>query len=203
MDPSGPSYRVRRASFLSSSIAPFTLFGPSLFEKEGQLGWRLNNYRLTVQCSWVDGWDDGMDGDKVNGMTVRKAEVVRYTKVWQVVRKHLWRITHVVFWLVFTLDRSVASSSVHFSYKTTPFSSHFSTFPRNTLSKHVRHICQRSVRSIPAFFVLIRSHSGSVSNFFLFLRFFFIFHSLWKPFIWLLCPVTLSKPVSLRFCHYM
>ena len=117
MDPSGPSYRVRRASFLSSSVVPFTLFGPSLFEKDGQLGWQLNNYRLTVQCSWVDGWDDRMDGDKVNGMMIRKAEVVKYTKVWQVVLKHLWRMTRVIFWLVFTSDWSVASSSMHFSYK--------------------------------------------------------------------------------------
>ena len=112
MDPSGPSYRARWALFLSSSIAPFTPFGPSLFEKESQLGWRLKNYRLTIQCSWVDGWNDGVDGDKVNGMTVGKAEVIRYTNVWQVVRKHLWRMTHVVFWLVFISDRSVVSSFV-------------------------------------------------------------------------------------------
>ena len=62
-----------------------------------------------------------------------------------------------------------------FPIKTTPFSSHFSTFLRNTLSEHVRHIFQRSIRSIPAYFVLIHSLLGSVSNSFLFLRFFFRF----------------------------
>ena len=60
--------------------------------------------------------------------------------------------------------------------KTTPFSSHFSTFRRNTLLEHVRHICQRSVHSIPVSFVLISSLFGSVSNFFPFLHLFFIFH---------------------------
>ena len=63
-----------------------------------------------------------------------------------------------------------------FPIKTTPFSSHFSTFRRNTLSECVRHICQRSVCSIPASFILIRSLFGSVSNFFPFLHLFFIFH---------------------------
>ena len=38
MDPSGPSGRARRASFLSSSVAPFTHFDLSLSEKGGQLG---------------------------------------------------------------------------------------------------------------------------------------------------------------------
>ena len=56
IDPSGPSYRARQASFLSSSVAPFTPFGSSLFEKGGQLGRRLKNYRMTIRCPWVDGW---------------------------------------------------------------------------------------------------------------------------------------------------
>ena len=90
-----------------------------------------------------------------------------------------------------------------FPIKTTPFSSHFSTFRRNTLLEHVRHNCQRLVRSIPAAFVLIRSLFGSVSNFFLFLLFFYLSFSFWNPLFSFLCPHHLSKPVSLRFCHYM
>ena len=91
-----------------------------------------------------------------------------------------------------------------FPIKTTPFSSHFSTFLRNTLSKHVRHICHRSVRSILAYFILIRSLLGSVSNSFLFLCFISIFIlSMKTTFIWIPCPVTLYKPVSLRFYHYV
>ena len=35
MDPSGPSCQAHLASFLSSSVAPFTPFGPSLSEKGG------------------------------------------------------------------------------------------------------------------------------------------------------------------------
>ena len=67
-----------------------------------------------------------------------------------------------------------------FPIKTTPFSSHFSTFHRNTLSKHARHLCQRSVHSTPASLDLIRSLFSSISNFLRSLCFFFIFHSLWK-----------------------
>ena len=95
-----------------------------IIKKEGQMGWRLKNYRLTAQCSWVDcsnHWVDSsnhwVDDDKVNGLTVENADVVRCTNIWQVVRKHLWCMTCVIFWLVFISDRSVASSSVHFSYK--------------------------------------------------------------------------------------
>ena len=63
-----------------------------------------------------------------------------------------------------------------FPIKTTPLSSNFSTFRRNTLSEHIRPICQRSVRSILASFILIRSLFGSISNFFPFLLLCFIFH---------------------------
>ena len=38
MDLSGPSYKARQASFLSSSVAPFTPFGLSLFEKGANWG---------------------------------------------------------------------------------------------------------------------------------------------------------------------
>ena len=160
------------------------------------LGWRFNVHglmiemtRLTVTTSM--GW---------RLKTQRSSGIQRSDKL----SGSIYGVWHVSFsdWFLPWIEASLRLPCT-FPIKTTPFSSHFSTFPRNTLLEHVRHICQRSVHSIPASFVLIRSHFGSVSNFFLFLRFFFIFHSLWKPFIWLLCPVTLSKPVSLRFCHYM
>ena len=70
IDPSGPSCRTRQVSFLSSSVAPFTPFGPSLSEKGGQMGWQPNNYRLTVRCSWVDGLNTGVNGDRLNRMTI-------------------------------------------------------------------------------------------------------------------------------------
>ena len=72
---------------------PLHPFWSVVIEKEGQLGWRLKNHRLTIQCSWVDGWNDWVDGDKVNGLTVEKAEVVKCTNIWQAVQKHLWRMT--------------------------------------------------------------------------------------------------------------
>ena len=85
-------------------------------------------------------------------------------------------MTCVVFFLVFISNRSVASSSMHFSYKNHSLLLSFLYFHRNTLSEHVCHICQRSAPSIPASFVLIRSLFGSISNFFPFLLLFFIFH---------------------------
>ena len=103
--------------------------------KEGQLGWRLKNYRLTVQCSWVNGWNDWVNGDKVNGLTVENADVIRCTNIWQVVRKHLWRMTHVVFLLVFISDRSVTSFSMHFSYKNHPLLLSFPYFSQKHIVK--------------------------------------------------------------------
>ena len=174
-----------------------------VIEKEDQLGWRLTKYRLTVQCSWVDGWNEWVDGDNVNGLTIENAKVFG-VQTSDKLSESINGTWHVSFfdWFLSRIESSLRLPCT-FPIKTTPFSSHFSTFRRNTLSESVCHICQRFVCLIPASFVLIRSLFGSVSNFFLFLRFFFIFHSLWKPFIWLLCPVTLSKPVSPRFCHYV
>ena len=94
-----------------------------------------------------------------------------------------------------------------FPIKTTPFSSHFSTFHINTLSEHVRHICQRFVHSIPASFILIRSLFGLVSNFFIFLRFFFIFYSLFENPLFGFCapspfisPSVLGSVTTCRQC---
>ena len=66
IDPSGPPVQARWALFLllSSSVAPFTPFGPSLSAEGGQLGWQSNKYMLTVLCPWVDSWDTDMNGDK-------------------------------------------------------------------------------------------------------------------------------------------
>ena len=66
IDSSGPPVQARRALFLflSSSVAPFTPFGPLLSAEGGQLGWRSNKHMLTVLCSWVDGRDTDMNGDK-------------------------------------------------------------------------------------------------------------------------------------------
>ena len=78
-------------------------------------------------------------------------------------------------------------------------------FAENTLSERVRHPCQRSIRSTPESFDLIHSLFSLVSNFCRSRCFFFIFHSLIffkkkkKTLYGFLCPVTLSKLVSLRF----
>ena len=66
IDLSGPPVQASRALFLflSSSVAPFTPFGPLLSAEGGQLGWRSNKHMLTVLCSWVDSRDTDMNGDK-------------------------------------------------------------------------------------------------------------------------------------------
>ena len=94
-----------------------------------------------------------------------------------------------------------------FPIKTTPFFSHFSAFLKNTLSEHVRHICQRSVRSIPAYFVLICSLLGLVSNSFLFLRFISIFILSLKTLLFGFCalspftnPLVLGSVTTCRQC---
>ena len=66
IDPSWPYDQACRALFLSSSVAPFTPFGPLLSTEGGQLGWQSNKYMLTVRCSWFDGRDTDMNGDKFN-----------------------------------------------------------------------------------------------------------------------------------------
>ena len=66
LGPSSPPVQARWALFLllSSSVAPFTPFGPSLSVKRGQLGSQSYKYMLTVLCSWVDGLDTDMNDDK-------------------------------------------------------------------------------------------------------------------------------------------
>ena len=119
-------------------------------------------------------------------------------------QEHIYDLRHVSFsyWPLSQIEASLrlpCSSSI----SNTPFSSHFSTFRRNILLEHVHHNCQRPVQSVPAPVVQIRSLFNSVSHLFLFFFKSFIF--LLKPFIFIrfYAPVTLSKPVSLRFCHYM
>ena len=141
------------------------------------------------------------------GWRFGKTEVVRYTKFWQVAQKHLWRLTRVVFRLVFILDRSVVSSSMHFSYKNHSLYLISLLFAENTLSERVRHLCQRSIRSTPASFDLIRSLFSLVSNFFRSLCFCFVFHSLLKKLYMAFCapspfpnPSVLGSVTTCRQC---
>ena len=119
-------------------------------------------------------------------------------------------MTRVVFRLVFISDRSVASFSVHFSYKNHSLPLISLLFTENTLSERVRHLCQRSVRSTPASFDLIHSFLSLESNFFCLLCFFFVFHSLFfkkKKLYMAFCapspfpnPSVLSSVTTCRQC---
>ena len=145
------------------------------------LGWRFNVHGLTIEMTRLTvttsmGW---------RLKTQRSSGVQTSDKLSRSIND-AW---HVSFydWFLSRIEASLRLPCTS-PIKTTPFSSHFSTFRRNTLSKRVRHICQRSARSIPASFALIRSLFGSVSNFFPFFRLFSSFIFLLKPFIWFLCP---------------
>ena len=71
----GPWTWIRQAHlsgphFYPLQLPPSPLLVRLHLRKWGQLGWRSNNYRLTIRCSWVDGWNIGVNGDKLNGMTI-------------------------------------------------------------------------------------------------------------------------------------
>ena len=159
----------------------------SLFEKGGQLGWRLNNYRLTIQCSWVDGWNNEVDGDKLNGMTVEMTG-------WTVTRLMGWRLEkqrssgiqssdklprsiygawHVSFfgWFLSQIEVSLRLSCT-FPIKTTPFSSHFSTFRSFSFFLFISHFFFPTL-----FFFFFGLFVHSTCFFFLFFSFLFPFIS--------------------------
>ena len=133
IDSSGPFHKARRAPFypLQLPLSPFLVRhywegGPNgvtvknLWVDDSRfmgwwlkwLGWRWLGWRFKVYGLMAQ-----MTGLTMIRLTVKNADVVKCTNIWQVVWKHLWCMTRVVLWLVFISDRSVASSSVHFSYK--------------------------------------------------------------------------------------
>ena len=141
------------------------------------------------QGLWDDGWNVKQTITRFMGWRFRKNEVVRCTEFWQAAQKHLWCMTHVIFRLVFISDRSVVSSSVHFSYKNHHPSSHFSTFRR----KHIVRASPSSLLEIRLFnSCIIRSHPlilSLVSNFICSICFFFqLSFSLLAKIYGFLCP---------------
>ena len=82
---------------------------------------------------WGDGWNLQRTVTRFMGWRLGKNEVVRCTEFWQVVHRHLWRMTRVVSRLACILDRSIASSSMHLFYKNRHPSSHFFAFRRKQI----------------------------------------------------------------------
>ena len=156
---------------------PFHPFWSVVIEKEGQMEWWLNSYRLATQMP-------GLTVTRLMGWWL-KTQTSSGVQTSDKLSESIYSAWHVSFfdWFLSRIEASLRLPCTFF-IKTNPFSSHFSTFRRNTLSEHVRHNCQRPIRSIPASFVLIRSLFGSVSNFFPFILLFLSFLS----FIFLLKP---------------
>ena len=196
IDPSGPPIQARRALFLflSSSIALFTPFGPSLSTKGGQLGWQSNKYMLTVLCSWVDGRDTDMNGDKFSlddgwkcwvdsdiiiGVTVEISSGrwrgslddgsgrMRSLGVqsFDKLSRGIYGVQHVSF-VDWLVSRIEASLRLPCTLfiKTNTLPLISLLFAENTLSERIRYLCQRSARSTPASLNLIRSLYSSVSD---------------------------------------
>ena len=220
---------------LSSSVAPFTPFGSSLSAKRGQLGWWSNKYMLTVLCSWVDGLDTNMNDDKfslddgwkcwvdsdiINGVMVeissgrwrgslddgsgrmRSLGVQSSDKLFG----GIYGARHVSFvdWLVSQIEASLRLPCTP-SIKTNTLPLISLLFLENTLSKQVRHPCQRSTRSTPALQDLIRSFFSSVSDSIRSICFFLqlSFSNFFGKSLRFLHPSPFFNPVSLRFCHYV
>ena len=171
IDPSGPSVQAHRALFLSSSVAPFTPFGPSLSAEGGQLRWRLNKYMLAVRCSWVDGRDTDMNDDKyrlddgrkcwvdsniISGVTVEILSE-RWQSLWDdgsgrmtssgvqnsdKLSKGIYGVRHVSF-VDWLVSRIEASLRLPCtpSIKTNTLPLISLLFAENTLLKRVHHLC--------------------------------------------------------------
>ena len=205
IDSPGPTVQARRALFLFlfSSVAPFTPFGPSLSAERGQLRWRSNKYMLTVLCSWVDGRDTDMngdkfsladgwkcwvDGDKINGVTVEISSGwwwgslddgsgrMRSSGVQSSDKlfRGIYGVRHMSF-VDWLVSRIEASLPLSCtpSIKTNTLPLISLLFAENMLLEWVRHPCQRSTCSTPASLDLIRSLFSSVSNFIRSICFFF------------------------------
>ena len=149
---------------------------------------------LTVRCSWVDGRDADMNGDKfslddgwkcwvdgdiISGVTV---EIIsgRWQSLWDdgsrrmkssgvqnsdKLSRGIYGVRHVSFldWLVSQIEASLRLPCTSF-IKTNTLPLISLLFTENTLSKRVRHLCQRSIRSTPASLNLICSLFSSVSD---------------------------------------
>ena len=156
IDPSGPSCRACQVSFLSSSLAPFTPFGPSLFEKGGQMGWRSNIYRPTVRCSWVNGLNTGVNDDRLNRMTFEMSSR-RWQGKWEYglerqgssgiqssdrLSRSIYGTWHVSSfgWFLLRIEASLRLPCTS-PIKTYSLSLISLLFVENTLSEHVCHPC--------------------------------------------------------------
>ena len=152
---------------------PLHPFWSVIIEKEDQMGWQLKIYRLTVQGLWVDGsrfigWRLKVYRltAQMTGLMVPITRLTVQMRTLSIVQtsnrlsgSHLWRMARVVLWLVFVSNQSVASPSVHFSYKyqSLLFSflhfqlKHIVKVQPSSLSDHPIHIVITTVNTFPPF----------------------------------------------------
>ena len=155
---------------------------------------------VTVQSS-------GDDSSKACGSTVFNTDAVNCANAWQVVWKPLWRMTRVALWLDFTSNQSVALSSMHFLYK-------YQYLPFSFLHFQLKHTVKAQPSSLvrdhsdqllyPSSTHFLRSFTKLVST--LFSQVPFTCRYTFIPFIYfprLYTPITISRSISLRFCHRM
>ena len=130
-------------------------------------------------------------------------EAVRGTEFCQAVQRHGVRNVLFVDWHVSRIEGSLRlPCTPSIKTNTLPFISLL--FAENTLSERVRHLSE--IRPFNFFIKnLIRSLFSSVSDSICSICFYFSFYSPFgKNLSFLhLSPFFFSKPVSLRFCHYV
>ena len=156
--------------FYPFQLPPSPLLVHLYLRKGGQLGWRSNNHRLMVPCSWVDGWNIGVNGDRLNGMTVEMPSR-RWQGLWDdgsekqrssgiqssdELPKSIYGAWHMSSfgWFLSRIEASLRLPCT-FPIKITPFPSHFSTFRR----KHIVKASPSSLSEICPFnSCIIQSH---------------------------------------------
>ena len=162
MDPSGPFYKARQATFLSSSVALFTPLVCHPWE-EAPMGWQFKAHGLTVlmpvgwrfKWLWVNGSNacgltvqsSWVDGSNTCGLTVsmQMSSTVQTSDRLSGSHYGTW---HVSFfnWFLSRIEASLrlpCTSPINIRV----YLSHFFIFSWNILSKRNRHPCQKPPRS--------------------------------------------------------
>ena len=139
MDPSGPFYKARQATFLSSSVAPFTPLVCHPWE-EGLMGWQFKAHGLTVLMPV--GWRF-----KAHGLTVSVQMLSTVQTSDRLSGRH-YGAWHMSFfdWFLSQIEaflRLPCTSPIN----TKVYLSHFFIFSWNILSERNRHPFQRPPRS--------------------------------------------------------
>ena len=158
IDLSDPFYKARRASFLSSLVAPSPLLvchywegGPNGVTVKKFMGWRLKVHGLTVQGLRVDGFKRLGWRFKWLGWQLQKRTLSAIQTSDKLSGSH-YGAWHVSFfdWFLSQIE-TLPCLPCTFPINTKVVSSHFFIFSWNILSERNRHIVITTVDTFPSF----------------------------------------------------